>query len=192
MISNKSSNNVIRFNTLADSKANGPIRHGSRIDVISNYFVTVQGLINRGDDNKIIGNVVENADLIVRNGDITQSAVPDGSGGQPAALRTLVAANRVINGEICVGCRIPGGDSASGVPAKFTDLKGNQSSVTLRDQQNTTQTSTYNGVVIPAVRLRSVDVGPGSPDVCSGIFSSGTKPPSAPSGLQLQSGGIFQ
>jgi Chondroitinase B len=192
MLSNKSTNNIFRFNTLADSNAIGPIRHGSHIDVISNYFVNVRGLINYADDNKIIGNVIENGDLVVRNGDITQSMVPQGSEGHPASLRTLVAANRVINGEICVGCRIPGGDSASGVPAKFTDLKGNQGTVTLLDQQNTTQTSTYGGVVVPAVRLRSTDVGPGSPDVCGGMFSSGTKLPSAPSDLRLGSGGILQ
>jgi poly(beta-D-mannuronate) lyase len=168
MISNKSSNNFIKFNTLADSNASGPIRHGSHIDVISNYFVNVRGLVNYGDDNKIIGNVVENGDLVVRNGDITQRAVPKGSEGHPASLRTLVAANTVINGEICVGCRTPGGTSARGVPADFTDLRGNKGKVRLLEQQNTTQSSLYNGVVIPAKRLRSKDVGPGSLDQCEG------------------------
>jgi Chondroitinase B len=168
MISNKSSNNIIRFNTLADANATGPIRYGSHIDVISNYFVNVIGLVNYGDDNKIIGNVVENGDLIVRNGDITQSAVNQGSEKHPASLRTLVAANKVIHGEICVGCRVRRGNAAHGIPASFTALQGNTGRVTLADQQNTTQTSTYQGVVTPVVRLRSTDVGPGSLDLCGG------------------------
>ena len=182
MISNKSSNNIIRFNTLADSNANGPIRHGSHIDIISNYFVNVLGLINYGDDNKIIGNVVENGNLVLRNGDITQSTVPGGSGGHPASLRTLVAANTVINGEICVGCRTPGGNNSSGVPARFTDLKGNKGKVTLLEQQNTTQSSTYNGAVTPAVRLFTHNVGPGSPDVCT---ANTANTPLSPSSLNV-------
>ena len=167
MISNKSSNNIIRFNTLADSDGQGPIRHGSHIDVISNYFVNVRGLINYGDDNKIIGNVVEKGNLVLRNGDISQSAVPGGSSGHPASLRALVAANTVINGVLCVGCRVPRGNNSRGVPANFTDLRGNKGKVTLLEQQNTTQSSTYNGTVIPAVRLFPRDVGPRSPDVCT-------------------------
>jgi hypothetical protein len=78
-----------------------------------------------------------------------------------------VAANNVINGEICVGCRVPGGDNSTGVSAKFTDLRGNKGKVTLLKQQNTTQSSTYNGTVVPAVRLFPHNVGPGSPDVCT-------------------------
>jgi Chondroitinase B len=187
MISNKSSNNIIRFNTLADSHAVGPIRYGSLIDVMSNYFVNVIGLINYGDDNKLIGNVVENGDLIIRNGDTTQSEINQGSEGHPASLRTLVAANKVINGEICVGCRIPGGDAASGVAANFTDLRGNTGKVTLLKQQNTTQLATYNAAVAPAVRLRPTDVGPASPDVCPTV-PSGTTPLASPTNLQLGTG----
>jgi Chondroitinase B len=192
MISNKSSNNIIRFNTLADSNASGPIRHGSHIDVISNYLVNVRGLINYGDDNMIIGNVVENGDLVVRNGDITQSEVLQGSEGHPASLRTLVAANTVINGEICVGCKTPGGSSAGGVPAKFTDLKGNKAKITLSQQENTTQGSTYNGVVIPAARLRSTDVGASAPDVCTGLLSPSSMPVVSPSALRVESGLVPQ
>ncbi|MGB7951820.1 MAG: chondroitinase-B domain-containing protein [Candidatus Binatia bacterium] len=187
MISNKSSDNIIRFNTLADSKADGQVRHGSFVRIVSNYFFNVRGLINYGDDNQIIGNVVENGDLIIRNGDVNQSDIPLSSGptGHPASLRTLVATNTVINGEICVGCRVPGGDNSSGIPARFTDLRRNSAKIRLLDQENTTQGSTYAGISIPAIRLRQVDVGPGSPDVCDKSASSGNVLPAPPAGFKV-------
>ena len=165
MISNKSSNNIIRFNTLADSNAAGPIRHGTFVDVISNYFFGVRALVIQGDDNRAIGNTVENGSLVLKNGDTTQDDLSVAT-GHPAARRILVAGNTVINGAICVGCRVPRGNNAKGVPAKFTDLRGNIGKVTLLEQQNTTQSSTYNGTVIRAVRLFPQNVGPASPDIC--------------------------
>jgi Chondroitinase B len=182
MMSNKSSNNIIRFNTLANTDGQGPMRHGSRVQVISNYFFNVRGLINRGDDNEIIGNIVENGDLVLTNGDISQNQLPSIPGGHPASLRTLVVGNKVINGQICVGCRVPGGNAASGVPATFSELRGNVGTVTLMQHQNTTQASSHNKLIAPAVRLFPQDVGPGSPDVCN---TGSTLPPS-PSFLRIQ------
>lgn len=188
IISNKSSKNIIRLNTVGNSNATGPIRHGSFVDVISNYFFGLQAVVIQGDDHRAIGNIVENSDLIIRNGDTTQDDLSTGT-GHPAARRTLVAGNTVINGEICVGCRIPGGDAASGVPARYTDLKANKATVTLLEQQNTTQASTYSGTVVTAVRLFPQNVGPGSPDVCGGSPSGSNPPPVPPSGVTVGSAG---
>jgi Chondroitinase B len=166
MISNKSSNNIIRFNTLANSNAAGPIRLGTFVDVISNYFFGVRALVIQGDDHRAIGNTVENGSVVVKNGDTTLDDLSVAT-SHPAARRTLVAGNTVINGEICVGCRVPRGNNAKGVPAKFTALRGNKGKVTLLEQQNTTQSSTYDGTVTPAVRLVPRNVGPDAPYVCT-------------------------
>jgi hypothetical protein len=180
MISNKSSKNTIRFNTFANSLAHAPMRHGSFVDIISNFFYNVRGLVNYGDDNRIIGNTIQNGDLVIRDGDVTQSMMTS-NGGHPASFRTLVAANTVINGQICVGCREPSGNNATGIPARYTHLKANNAFVRLLEQQYTTQSSSYSGTVIPAVKLFPQNVGPGSPDVCSAANA-----PLSPSLLSIQ------
>ncbi len=99
MISNKSSANTYRYNTLRDS-ASGELtlRHGNHCVVYSNFFINTAGLRFFGDDHQVYSNYFEDCDpgIQIGNGD---GEVADGapltSHDRPDRVR--VSFNTLIN-----------------------------------------------------------------------------------------------
>ena len=171
-LSIKSSGSVVRFNTFKDSMASVNIRHGAHNSLIGNTAIGMAVISVHGDNHQVIGNVLENTGLIIRDGDTTQTAMQDGGAGHPAARNTLVAYNKVsgqlvqrpMPAYIGVGMRIPGGNAASGVPASNTTLANNSGDIQY-GQHTDTQAGTYDGAHVQVVALTPAEVGPAAPDV---------------------------
>jgi parallel beta-helix repeat protein len=99
MISNKSSANTYRYNTLRDSTSGElTLRHGNHCVVHSNFFINTAGLRFFGDDHQIYSNYFEECDpgIQIGNGD---GEVADGapltSHDRPDRVR--VSFNTLIN-----------------------------------------------------------------------------------------------
>ena len=97
IISLKSSNNLVRFNTFIDCpKSAVSIRAGAQNKIIGNTLIDVMSINVYGDDNRILGNALHNSRIDIRSGDCTyEELVADDTykGGHPAARRTVVVGN---------------------------------------------------------------------------------------------------
>jgi poly(beta-D-mannuronate) lyase len=107
-ISVKSSDNIIRYNTLRDGRGEITLRHGWRNRVEGNYILGgVSGIRFYGNDHVIINNVIQNntgQSINVGGGDIRDDTTSTTS--HEAADRCLVAFNTLVGnqgGLIAVG-----------------------------------------------------------------------------------------
>ncbi len=100
MISNKSSFNTYRYNTMRDTTGDLTLRHGNKCVVHSNFFLKSAGLRIFGDDHKIFSNYFESCDpsITIGNGDGNVPPVGDAdlkSHDRPD--RITISFNTVIN-----------------------------------------------------------------------------------------------
>jgi poly(beta-D-mannuronate) lyase len=102
IISNKSSDNVIRYNTFRDCKAELMLRGGSRVRVEGNFiFNCYTGINIHGDNHTIINNYIENCGNGIR---LDASQYTTGtfvnrkeSGTYQTASSCLIANNTIVN-----------------------------------------------------------------------------------------------
>jgi hypothetical protein len=159
-ISLKSSGNIVRYNTFKNSEGTISNRHGANNKWIGNTIINTKALSLYGDDHEAIGNVIRNSYIIVPRGDITQDEVPQGSGKHPSGRDALVACNKVTNGYIGIGERIPGGGSYSGEPARNTTLANNDAQIKYGDHTGT-KNGSYDCSKVQAVEVTKSEVGVG-------------------------------
>lgn len=98
LISVKSSQLTIRYNTIRDCPAQFTLRHGNRSIIYGNYFIRTPGLRIFGDDHAIFSNHFEDCDPAVQigNGD---GEVADGAKltAHDRPDRILIAFNTLVN-----------------------------------------------------------------------------------------------
>lgn len=132
-ISVKSSGNVLRNNTLTDSKAYIVNRHGSNNLYQGNTVTNAYGIVIHGADNKVIGNRCTNSilkrSIRIMGGNIPASS--DRQGGHPQAMNTLVSGNTADY--LVIGDQFPGHN----LPAVNTTVQGHSGPVMLKDEVGT-------------------------------------------------------
>jgi parallel beta-helix repeat protein len=101
IISNKSADNTIRYNTLRDSKAGICLRGGQNTLVEGNYCLRTRGIRIYGEGHTIVNNYLEETDCGIclpagqyRPGEFTSRDV---SGSYQVATDVLVAHNSIVN-----------------------------------------------------------------------------------------------
>src|SRR5712691_2166548 len=67
-ISNKSADNIIRYNTLLNNKAHIELRDGNRCQVYGNFVLNSTGIRIFGDDHQIYNNYIQGNDVGIRIG----------------------------------------------------------------------------------------------------------------------------
>ena len=160
----KSSDNLLRFNTLRSCNARINIRHGRNNEVRNNCTIDSNGIGVHGDDHRIIGNRVEGGTIDIMAGTCTMDTIDQAVAGanHPSARRALVASNTVSDGSIRVGYWFSTGTATE--KAEDTKLEANDASITKLFEEGTTQSSTTSESVGQAVCLTPQDVGPNAPD----------------------------
>jgi hypothetical protein len=155
-ISIKSSDNLVRRNTLLDCRANLTNRHGERNRIEANWLERCLGIVVHDRGNEVVGNVLVDCrnGIRVMGGDVPAAEWP-ALGSHPAAEETLVARN--VAAEVTVGRLFRG----HGVPATRTRLAGQEGRIVRRDEEETS-------VVAPpqvehAAQLSPAEVGPEAP-----------------------------
>jgi poly(beta-D-mannuronate) lyase len=103
-ISIKSSDNIVRYNVLADSNGQLCLRHGNRNQIYGNYIINSQGMRVCGADHKIYNNYFApkgGYGIFLEGGDGDGTDVP---GKQHYRVyRPTVVNNTIIGGDIQVG-----------------------------------------------------------------------------------------
>ena len=164
IISVKGAGAQVIGNTLLDFKAALSLRLGRDNLVQNNYVSNLAGGIKvHGDDNRIIGNVVQGT-INIMGGDATMETLVEvkgdtGKGAHPTARRTLVSGNQAST--IRVGYTFDSYNTGldATYPASNTSLVGNQGNLQLLKHTGTTQSGgplQTDGVS----RLSPADVGP--------------------------------
>ncbi len=100
LISNKSSANIFRYNTIRDSTSGElTLRHGNNCTVHSNFFLNSAGLRFFGDDHKIYSNYFENCDPAIQIGNGGTNIPPGELTGHDRPDRVRVSFNILINND---------------------------------------------------------------------------------------------
>ncbi len=108
VISNKSSDNVIRWNTFRNNNGSIVMRHGNRATVDGNFILGgASGIRVHGNDHRVINNYIagttgsaSRAPIIVRSGDVMDvgvNGVSSGYAGYDRPDRVVVAFNTLVN-----------------------------------------------------------------------------------------------
>ncbi|RSD23741.1 polysaccharide lyase 6 family protein [Amycolatopsis eburnea] len=104
-ISVKSSDNVVRYNTIRDSKGYIVLRHGNRSTVEGNLLFG-SGIRFHGNDHKVVGNYVANSGdraIVFGSGDEADSGPTSKLHDRPdrvtVAYNTVLGSNSVIDGD---------------------------------------------------------------------------------------------
>jgi Chondroitinase B len=98
LISNKSSANVYRYNTIRDSTSGElTLRHGNDCIVHSNFFINSAGLRFFGDDHRIYSNYFEDCDPAIQIGTGGTNIPPGELTGHDRPDRVRVSFNTLIN-----------------------------------------------------------------------------------------------
>jgi Chondroitinase B len=98
LISNKSSANTFRYNTIRDSTSGElTLRHGNDCVVHSNFFINSAGLRFFGDDHKIYSNYFEECDPGIQIGNGGTNIPPGELTGHDRPDRVRVSFNTLIN-----------------------------------------------------------------------------------------------
>jgi poly(beta-D-mannuronate) lyase len=98
LISNKSSANTFRYNTIRDSTSGElTLRHGNDCVVHSNFFINSAGLRFFGDDHKIYSNYLEECDPGIQIGNGGTNIPPGELTGHDRPDRVRVSFNTLIN-----------------------------------------------------------------------------------------------
>lgn len=125
LISVKSSDVILRYNTIRDCPAQFTLRHGNRCEVYGNYFVNTPGLRIFGDDHVVHSNHFENCSM----------AINIGNGG----------------GEVADGDKLTSHDRPDRVLVAFNTLVNNQRNIVQTSRKNglgaTAITLAYNVIV---------------------------------------------
>lgn len=103
VISNKSSDNTIRYNTFRDNNGALVFRHGHRSKALGNFFFNNNGGIRvYGDDHQIVNNYFESnrgtgarSTIVIGGGNALDDSAT--STGNDASERVLVAFNTLVN-----------------------------------------------------------------------------------------------
>jgi hypothetical protein len=155
IISVKSSDNVIRANTVLDSAGGIVNRHGERNLYEANWIEGSRGMWIRDEDNTAIGNKIVDSGgigLRVLAGNVDTSGKQK---GYPNAVNTHLIGNDVDRLTIGWGYR------TAHIAAKDTVIEGSQGAkAQIRMAQGVTQQAQPSIEVPEAVRLTRADVGP--------------------------------
>jgi parallel beta-helix repeat protein len=168
----KSSGNIIRGNTLLDSKAAIVVRHGSDNIVAGNLVDGSGGIWIRGINTLVAGNTVTNSHgvgLRVLSGNVSADMPTK---GYPAASGTVLVGNNVDR--LLIGY----GYAGSSHPATGTRIEGSQGAApTLTGLAQDTIEIPAAGETIPtAVRLAAADVGPGGSSALGSVLAGYSGP----------------
>jgi hypothetical protein len=171
VISVKSSDNVIRNNTLLGSAGGIVNRHGERNLYEANWIEGARGMWIRDEDNVLIGNKIKDSagyGLRILAGNVDPNSKQK---GYPNAVNTVLIGNEVDR--LIVGY----GYSSAHIPARGTVIEGPQGAkVEIRMAQGTVELPNASVEVPEAVRLTRADVGPGA--IASGVASLSDPPAS--------------
>jgi hypothetical protein len=156
-VSIKSSENLVRLNTMLDCRANLTNRHGERNRIEANWLERCIGIVVQDRGNEVVGNVLVDCrdGIRIMGGDVPAGEWP-ARGGHPAAEDTLVARN--LAGEVTVGRLFRGHD----VPARHTRLAGQEGRV-VRLAEEGTAAEAAPPESLRAARLSPAEVGPEAP-----------------------------
>ena len=97
LISNKSSSNVFRYNTIRDTVGELTLRHGNSCTVHSNFFINSHGLRFFGNDHQIFSNYFENCNPAIQIGNGDTEIPPGPLTGHDRPDRVTVSFNTLIN-----------------------------------------------------------------------------------------------
>ncbi|HEV8484995.1 MAG TPA: polysaccharide lyase 6 family protein [Blastocatellia bacterium] len=97
LISNKSSSNVFRYNTIRDTVGELTLRHGNKCTVHSNFFINSHGLRFFGNDHQIFSNYFENCNPAIQIGNGDTEIPPGALTGHDRPDRVTVSFNTLIN-----------------------------------------------------------------------------------------------
>ena len=131
IISLKSSDNLVRFNTFKDcEKSSVSIRAGSKNKIVGNTLIKVLSINVYGDDNRILGNELTESRIDIRSGDCTFTELVTSdtyNGGHPSAIRTVVVGNILHDSDIRLGKKGTGKITYNRIfPAEGTILANNE------------------------------------------------------------------
>jgi len=155
-ISVKSSDNIIRFNTVLDSESSITNRHGERNSYIANWIENSRGFMIHDRGNSLIGNRVTGSGrfgMRIMGGNVGADTWPT-VGSHPAAIDTLIVGNEAD--------RLVIGDTFGkhNLPAEDTRIEAHRGPVELKLERGTVRLDTTRQAVPKPRRLRLGDIGP--------------------------------
>lgn len=157
-ISVKSSENVIRFNTLIDCVADISNRHGERNQYIGNWMERSRGMMVMDEDTTLIGNrLTDSGGFGVRV--MAGTVDPDSKvSGYPYANNTKLIGN--VFDKLVIGSNF---SSGTPLPATNTRVEAHNGMITKGNETRTAIVATTATAVTSAVKTSGSQVGPNGP-----------------------------